>query len=345
MNVVVILANRRYSWDRHIWDVRLTALQDANIAAFTAKLLFVGAASFTRISLICFYYRLVKNSGITWFNKVLHASMFFVVGLGIAFTCVGIWLCDPVEAYWVFPLIEGHKCMNEGTSTLIIGIFNCIADLLCTLLPIPLVWKLKMPAKHRTGVCILLGLGFIVTIAGIIRTYFIWQSLINSWDETWYSYPLWICAAIEIDLAVVSFQKAPKNYHHRYLTGIIVQVLTTEDKDLCMRTFLETITPSTHLDLYIQSLFQILPRLLRTRISHGISKSHESLPSRIFSFQPRQILQQTLLLFFPLQNALFHPSRTPPLHHHQHHPRQHLGRRRRIRHASTLSSRREDPHK
>lgn len=219
MNVVVILANRRYSWDRHIWDVRLTALQDANIAAFTAKLLFVGAASFTRISLICFYYRLVKNSGITWFNKVLHASMFFVVGLGIAFTCVGIWLCDPVEAYWVFPLIEGHKCMNEGTSTLIIGIFNCIADLLCTLLPIPLVWKLKMPAKHRTGVCILLGLGFIVTIAGIIRTYFIWQSLINSWDETWYSYPLWICAAIEIDLAVVSFQKAPKNYHLKVLDG------------------------------------------------------------------------------------------------------------------------------
>lgn len=25
----------------------------------------------------------------------------------------------------------------------------------------------------------------------------------DSWDTTWYSYPLWICAAIEIDLAVV----------------------------------------------------------------------------------------------------------------------------------------------
>ncbi|CAK1354091.1 unnamed protein product [Cercospora beticola] len=204
MNAVVILANQRYGWDRHIWDVKPTVYQNAGIVAFTAKLLFVGASSFTRISLICFYYRLVKDSGISWFNKILHASMFFVVGLGIAFTCIGIWLCIPVQAYWRFPPKWPYKCLDEGTTTLIIGIFNCIADLLCTLLPIPLVWRLKMPLKHRVGVCVLLGLGFIVTIAGVLRTYFIWQSLISSWDVTWYSYPLWICATIEIDLAVVS---------------------------------------------------------------------------------------------------------------------------------------------
>jgi len=35
------------------------------------------------------------------------------------------------------------------------------------------------------------------------RTYFIWKCLIQSYDETWYAYPLWICAAVEIDLAVL----------------------------------------------------------------------------------------------------------------------------------------------
>lgn len=63
--------------------------------------------------------------------------------------------------------------------------------------------KLQMPLRQRIGVCILLCLGFVVTIAGSIRTYFIWKSLIATWDETWYSYPLWIAAAVEIDLAVV----------------------------------------------------------------------------------------------------------------------------------------------
>lgn len=94
MNAVVILANQKYGWDRHIWDVPWSMFQNASIIAFTAKLLFVGAATFTRISLLCFYHRLVKDSGIAWFKKVLHASMFFVVGLGIAFTCVGVFLCS-----------------------------------------------------------------------------------------------------------------------------------------------------------------------------------------------------------------------------------------------------------
>lgn len=83
------------------------------------------------------------------------------------------------------------------------GVINCASDLLTTVLPIPIVMRLQMPLRQRIGVCVLLCLGFIVTIAGVVRTYFIWKSLMGSYDETWYSYPLWIAAAVEIDLAVV----------------------------------------------------------------------------------------------------------------------------------------------
>jgi hypothetical protein len=50
-----------YGWDRHIYDLRPDMIQNANILAFTAKHLFIGASTFTRISLICFYYRLVNS--------------------------------------------------------------------------------------------------------------------------------------------------------------------------------------------------------------------------------------------------------------------------------------------
>ncbi|EME48664.1 hypothetical protein DOTSEDRAFT_67641 [Dothistroma septosporum NZE10] len=203
MNATVILANRKYGWDRHVYDVKPSLYQNASIVAFTAKLLFVEAATCTRLSLIFFYHRMVRDSGIEWFVWVLHASMFFVIGLGIAFTLLGIFLCVPVQAYWVFPSMGVHKCLDEGTATLIIGILNCCADLLTTILPIPLVVRLKMPVRQRFGVCMLLCLGVLVTVAGIVRTYYIWQSLINSWDETWFSYPLWICATIEIDVGVI----------------------------------------------------------------------------------------------------------------------------------------------
>ena len=90
--------------------------------------------------------------------------------------------------------------------TLAAGCINCVVDFACAALPIPLIMRLHMPLKQRVGVCALLCVGFFVTIAGIIRTYYIYKSLIESYDETWFTYPLWIAAAVEIDIAVVSIR-------------------------------------------------------------------------------------------------------------------------------------------
>jgi hypothetical protein len=60
-----------------------------------------------------------------------------------------------------------------------------------------------MPLRQRIAVGFLFSLGFIVTIAGIIRTWYIYKSLIAEYDQTWYAYPLWIAAAVEIDLGVI----------------------------------------------------------------------------------------------------------------------------------------------
>lgn len=111
---------------------------------------------------------------------------------------------SPVQAYWQFPNVIEGKCLDEGEVLLASGIITCVADLLCTILPIPAVMRLRMPLRERIGVCFLLSAGIVVTIAGIVRTYFVYQGLVATYDETWYTYPLWICAAIEIHLAVVS---------------------------------------------------------------------------------------------------------------------------------------------
>lgn len=60
-----------------------------------------------------------------------------------------------------------------------------------------------MPVRQRLAVGILFGLGLIVTGAGIARTWYIYRSLFDEYDQTWYAYPLWIAAAVEIDLGVV----------------------------------------------------------------------------------------------------------------------------------------------
>jgi hypothetical protein len=49
------------------------------------------------------------------------------------------------------------------------GIVNTVADALVTGLPIPLIVRLNMPLGQKLGVTFLLGLGFVVTAAGIVR--------------------------------------------------------------------------------------------------------------------------------------------------------------------------------
>jgi hypothetical protein len=62
-----------------------------------------------------------------------------------------------------------------------------------------------MRLRERMAVASLFAMGLIVTAAGIVRTWYIYRSLFNEYDQTWYAYPLWIAAAVEIDLGVVSF--------------------------------------------------------------------------------------------------------------------------------------------
>lgn len=69
-------------------------IQSANIVAFVAKLTFTLAATFIRLSLICFYYRLMKDTGIRWFRYVLHASVLWTIAVCIAFVVLTIWLCS-----------------------------------------------------------------------------------------------------------------------------------------------------------------------------------------------------------------------------------------------------------
>ncbi|KAK5126546.1 hypothetical protein LTR85_009480 [Meristemomyces frigidus] len=203
MTIVVILANEAYGWNRHEWDLTPAMIPAAGKIAFAAKLMFTLAATCTRLSLICFYYRLVKDSGMKWFNWILHVSLLWTLAVCISFVCETIWLCTPIQAYWVYPAMYPAHCLDEGKVMLGGGVINCFSDLLTTVLPIPIIMRLQMPLKQRVGVCVLLCLGFIVTIAGVVRTFFTWKSLMDSYDETWYSYPLWIAAAVEIDLAVI----------------------------------------------------------------------------------------------------------------------------------------------
>lgn len=89
----VILANRKYGWDRHVWDVPVSMIQSANIVAFVAKLLFTFASTFTRLSLIFLFYRLIKDTNLRWYAWALHFNLALNVGILITFIFLTTFNC------------------------------------------------------------------------------------------------------------------------------------------------------------------------------------------------------------------------------------------------------------
>lgn len=93
MTAAVLLANRRYGWDRHTWDVRIDVIQNAQIIAFVTKQMFVAASSFTRLSLIMLYYRLVRETTTRWYRWLVHFGLVFNVLLFLVLIFMGVFTC------------------------------------------------------------------------------------------------------------------------------------------------------------------------------------------------------------------------------------------------------------
>ncbi|TID21740.1 hypothetical protein E2P81_ATG05006 [Venturia nashicola] len=203
LNTCIGYAILHYGWNRHIYDIPPSSLAASGVIAFISKLLFQMATCFLRLSLLGFYYRLVQNSGKHRFRLALHCTVILVIILFITGACVGIFICTPVQDYWAFPPNPHRKCFDEGPIGFVVSIINCLADLLVTFLPIPLVLQLKLPTRSKIGVLVGFCLGFIVSIAAAFRSYYWYQANIASYDVTWEAYFLWIASAIEVNIGMI----------------------------------------------------------------------------------------------------------------------------------------------
>ena len=103
-------------------------------------------------------------------------------------------------------MVESQQCIPALAPHLAGNIAKTLTDLIITTLPIPVVLRMQMALPQRVGVICLFGLGYFVTFVGGVRTYYVYRALTDPlWDQTWWQYPAFLCAAVENDLAIVSF--------------------------------------------------------------------------------------------------------------------------------------------
>jgi hypothetical protein len=94
-------------------------------------------------------------------------------------------------------------CVDPKFAVFGCGVIKVFMDIMITTLPIPLVLSLQLSRSQKRAVVVLLALGYIVTAAGALRTYYAYFILWRTYDEMWYNYYGFLAATIENDVAIV----------------------------------------------------------------------------------------------------------------------------------------------
>ncbi|EWC45467.1 hypothetical protein DRE_00866 [Drechslerella stenobrocha 248] len=125
-----------------------------------------------------------------------------VVILGVAYGLLVIFYCVPVRAYWDPYSYPDATCLSDEAAFISNAAVNIVLDCWLWVMPVPIVWSLRLPMRQRIGLVGVFGLGFFVCLAGILRLVYVIKTA-YSYDRTWDGFSAWIWTAAESDVGII----------------------------------------------------------------------------------------------------------------------------------------------
>ncbi|EXJ70398.1 uncharacterized protein A1O5_06466 [Cladophialophora psammophila CBS 110553] len=187
---VCSLVSLPYGGGKHLWAVSGEDFTTIWQILFSYVMIYAGAVSFTKASIVMYYWRLFRQRWSTYLGLFLVWSYFVVVVVTINTGC------QPLEYFWTrytTPGAKGH-CIDVPLFFFANGIWAMLVDVCILIIPIRPLLGLRMSTRKKIMVGGVLGLGGFVCIASIVRVISIHQ-LINNDDLTWSmaSVFIWSC--------------------------------------------------------------------------------------------------------------------------------------------------------
>ncbi|KAF9892322.1 hypothetical protein FE257_002099 [Aspergillus nanangensis] len=189
-----------YGWGVHIWDIRPEMATPSLMTSWFNQLQLIIIMTLVKLSLLISYLRFL--------TKAIHRKLTWgMIGLttawGIAYMITMFTACIPLRAYWETLQSDSENCTNKSSATMSFSITNMVTDLMVLVVPIPVLWNLKLPMRERLGLIALMSLGLLACVASGIRIFYTYQTLNVTYDITWDGYQIWLWILIEVNLAVM----------------------------------------------------------------------------------------------------------------------------------------------
>ncbi|KAM0350618.1 hypothetical protein ACHAPU_003104 [Fusarium lateritium] len=150
---------------RHRWFIEAANYMQNNKLGWVAQILLFASICLLKVSILLLLLRIKDSQRVKYSAWAIMAGLFFT-----NFGCIVILLseCKPVSAYWtgVGECWDPRVRIYSIYGTIAFSIFT---DMLCSLLPVFVIWSISLPLKTKISVWALMSLGLIATGFGIAR--------------------------------------------------------------------------------------------------------------------------------------------------------------------------------
>ncbi|KAJ4297486.1 hypothetical protein N0V90_005378 [Kalmusia sp. IMI 367209] len=178
--------------------------------SFAVQMFYHPMMGAIRASIIMFLFR-VKDQRwhIRW---ALHVVFWINIGYLVSTSIVNIFQCDPVRYAYLRPqmdhvdangnTIKGGKCINTLQFIMSSCALSIFMDLIIMPIPTAMVWNLQMKRKTKIAVVAVMSVGWIATIASVVRLIVYYYRYAPTTDRT-YNIGL-ITSIIEPSIAIIA---------------------------------------------------------------------------------------------------------------------------------------------
>ncbi|CEJ57875.1 integral membrane protein [Penicillium brasilianum] len=167
------------------------------------QIFYVITCVLAKVSIIITLLRITVSRLHAW---ILYAAITLATAVGLVFLLFTIFQCSPVPYFWHQGSTSSHgTCVNKDTLIAIAYLYSvgaAVTDLTIGLLPVALIWNLRMNQRTKFAIIGVLGIGCIASAAVIVRIPFV-----HSYKDTEFlynTYQISIWSNVEAGLGITA---------------------------------------------------------------------------------------------------------------------------------------------
>ncbi|KAJ5661513.1 uncharacterized protein N7477_009129 [Penicillium maclennaniae] len=196
--LAIALLAGHHGMGKHIWLTSVENMIEMKRILFAYLFIYIFELFIVKLSLLLFYRRIFGTSSSYYICMILASGWTFGSMIALV-TCPA-----PVSYFWTELINPGDGHYRYDFYKYYIGnaASNVVTDFLILLVPLPVIWRLKMRVTQKIMVSGVLLLGIFVCAISIVRLHYI-TFLKDNIDLTWTMGNVYVWSTLEPCIAII----------------------------------------------------------------------------------------------------------------------------------------------